>query len=79
MNLVPEAKVWWKLHSMQALLILSIVGEWWLNSTMLQSVLPPRLVAIVTPVVVVLVALLRLRKQILTVPPPKPTVPRNRS
>jgi len=64
-ELVPEARAWWRMNSMQALLVLGVLANWWLNSADLQAILPPRLVSVVSPVVIAVVALLRLRKQIL--------------
>jgi len=75
MKLVDDWRNWWRWHSMQALILLGAIAEWWLNSRDLQSILPPKWVAIVTPVVVAVVALLRLRKQIVGMPRVKPTVP----
>jgi len=64
-ELVPEARRWWRMNSMQALLVLGVLANWWLNSADLQAILPPRLVSVMSPFVIVVVALLRLRKQIL--------------
>jgi len=64
-ELVPEARRWWRMNSMQALLVLGVLANWWLNSADLQAILPPRLVSVMSPFVIAVVALLRLRKQIL--------------
>jgi hypothetical protein len=66
-TLVEDAEHWWKMNSMQALLVAGAVAEWWLNSQDLQALLPPKVASCIVPVAVVVVGLLRLRKQILAI------------
>lgn len=68
MKLVDDARNWWKWHSVWALGVLGVVANVWLNSPELQAVLPPRVVSLISPLVLGLVFLLRIHKQVLALP-----------
>ncbi|HET7300217.1 MAG TPA: hypothetical protein VFJ01_06140 [Oleiagrimonas sp.] len=79
MKLVADARHWWKWHSVHALVVIGIVAEAWLNSPQFQAMLPSYLVSILSPIVLGIVFVLRIRKQLIktrTTQPPnaKPEV-----
>lgn len=75
MKLVDDAQNWWRWHSTWVFAVLAIFPTVWLSSADLQALLPPKLVSAIAPAVAALGFLVRLRKQALKVPLPKPTVP----
>lgn len=72
MKLVADARNWWRWHSMWALGVVSVAANLWLNTPAFQAMFPPRYVSVATPVVVLIVILLRVRDQQLKPRPPKP-------
>lgn len=75
MKLVSDARNWWKWHSTYVFAVLAIFPTVWLASPDLQALLPPRLVSMIAPPVAAIGFFLRLRRQALKLPMPKPTVP----
>lgn len=74
MNLVPEARYWWRMHSTYIFAIFAIFPAVWLASPDLQALLPPRAVSAIAPVVAVIGYFLRIRDQFRKIDR-KPTVP----
>lgn len=73
MNLVSDARHWWRWHSTYVFALLGVFPMVWLGSTDLQALLPPKLVSAIAPVVAVVGFLLRLRNQAASIP--KPSAP----
>lgn len=74
-NLIPDARHWWKLHSNWVFGLFAVFPVVWLSSSDLQAMLPPKAVSAIAPVAAVIGILVRMRKQALNPPLPKPTVP----
>lgn len=72
MKLVADATSWWKWHSTYVFAVLAIFPTVWLASPELQALLPPKLVSAIAPFVAGIGFLVRLRKQAIAVPVPKP-------
>ena len=75
MKFVPDARNWWKWHSTYVFAVLAIFPTVWLASPDLQALISPRLVSAIAPFVAALGFVVRLRKQAIDIPLPKPTVP----
>ena len=68
MKWVDDIRDWWKWHSTWFIGIVGALAMTWLESPDLQAMLPPAMVAKVTPVVAVIGFLLRARKQVPNLP-----------
>ena len=77
LNLIPNARQWWRLHSNWVFGLFAVFPVVWLSSPDLQAMLPPKLVSEIAPVVAVLGIAARMRKQALKPPLPPVTVPEN--
>ena len=77
LNLIPNARQWWKLHSNWIFGLFAVFPVVWLSRPDLQAMLPPKLVSEIAPVVAVLGILARVRKQALKPPLPPVTVPKD--
>lgn len=74
-TLIPDARNWWKLHSNWVFGVLAVFPVVWLSSPDLQAMLPPKAVSAIAPFVAIIGIAVRMRKQTLKPPVPKPTVP----
>lgn len=70
MNLVSDARQWWRWHSTYVFTVLAVFPAVWLASPELQAMLPPKLVSTIAPFVAVLGFLLRMRNQVASIPKP---------
>lgn len=71
-TLIPDARNWWKWHSTWVFAVLATFPTVWLASPDLQALLPPKIVSAVAPFVAGLGFVLRIRKQAIGIPLPKP-------
>jgi len=77
MKLVEDWRNWWKWHSTYVFAVLAVLPEVWINSTLLQALLPLGLVAKIAPFIALIGFALRIRDQVRRIPPAHPVEPKD--